>query len=282
MQNSIMRFFSSSATIRTGNEEETKICSKSVRSGSCKYLKSDNDFRPSEEPENWTLATLEFPQSCKNTALFVQINGFQQLQAQEIADAVAELHGLVEQHVKSVGTALVVEKRWDSFVLFSYDLRISADLEIANTEKRNANAGSCNSVDRMLTLAVDLHTRLLASKALKSGELQLAMGIASGTMALLGFSQESSWAARSALGGWGDSAAMAETMAGIGADGAVAVHESALWRWAAATRRLPPASAMFRLECGELRRAAMFDVRERRFLPQSAVRSASWTTPDGL
>jgi hypothetical protein len=49
-------------------------------------------------------------------------------------------------------------------------------------------------------------------------------------------------------------------MAEAGAAGAVAVHESALWRWAAAARRLPPPSMFIECARGERGRAAAFDL----------------------
>ena len=120
-------------------------------------------------------------------------------------------------------------------------------------------------VARMLVLAVELHSRLHSNGAFMGKGLQVAIGIASGSTTLLGSGFGSSWTARGALSLRGDAASLAEEMAGLGVPGAVAVHESALWRWAAASRLLPPATEVLEVEGRERRRAGLFDLGTLRF-----------------
>jgi hypothetical protein len=131
----------------------------------------------------------------------------------------------------------------------------------------------------MLLLAADLHRCLPAATASlrAGGGTRLRMGMASGSAALLQPASGPLQAAPSVLGVRGDAADVAQEMAGACAVGAVAVDESALWRWAAAARRLPPPSAL--VECGRAgrrRRVGTFDLAAGAFrLPPDAAHAAA-------
>jgi class 3 adenylate cyclase len=155
----------------------------------------------------------------------------------------------------------IVDRRWESFIMISNNedeqvqpMQISDDCETP--------ASNCviSDVDRMLAVAVELHYRLHSICTLHDNGLQLTMGIASGSTTLLGSGFGASWISRGALSTRGDAADLAQEMAGVCGAGAVAVHESALWRWAAAGPRLPPACDVVTVVGGERRLAGMFDL----------------------
>jgi hypothetical protein len=108
-----------------------------------------------------------------------------------------------------------------------------------------------------VAFAADLTRRLISRPA----QLQARMGMASGPTAVIGTSPAVV----------GEAANIAADMARLGAVAAVAVHESALLRWAAAARHAPPAAAP--VECGGGRsgRAAVFDLETGCFRPAAAA-----------
>ena len=122
------------------------------------------------------------------------------------------------------------------------------------------------SLVRLLSLVIDLHRRLQLTQA-QHGGLWLSMGIASGSVTLLGCGSGAAWSPWTALPVRDDAAQLAEEMAAAAAGdrSAVAVHESALWRWAAAAREMPPPSDWVHVHSGGRRRAAVFDLRDGEF-----------------
>jgi hypothetical protein len=215
------------------------------------------------------------------TALFLKIEGLDLLRnptcIQRLADTMSEIFEQVDNSAANHNID-VVDRRWDSFILMSFDkvqeLATPAhsivcdsarshddqqqDIFLPHPHQVDREADSI--VGRMLALAIELHYRLHSSRTFHDNGLQLAMGIASGSTTLLGSGFGASWTARGALSMRGDAADLAQEMAGVCGAGAVAVHESALWRWAAAERCLPPASELVAVEGGERRRAGMFDL----------------------
>ena len=202
----------------------------------------------------------------KTTTLFVQINGHENLEARAMAEIITELYLELDQAMEGVQNLLIAEKRWDSFILVGKDMTTTQARETALADDAGVLSISGDDIlGPMLIFAANLHAGLHANQALRRFDLTVAMGIASGTMTLIGGDSGSCWSARRALGVRDDAAHIAQAMAGLGVPATVLVHESALWRWAAATRRLPPAAACIRLESGEQHRAAIFDVHRRRF-----------------
>ena len=209
----------------------------------------------------------------KATTLFVKILGLETLRSapdiHQFARTMTELFELVD------GTAAahsidIADRRWDSFILMS----CNTDMNSQGRRHLEGESGTNGIVDcdvaRMLALALELHSRIQSNSAFIENDLALSIGIASGSTTLLGSGFGSSWTARGALSLRGDAASLAEEMAGLGVPGAVAVHESALWRWAAASRLLPPATEVLEVEGGGRRRAGLFDLGTLRFrLPGS-------------
>ena len=190
------------------------------------------------------------------TALYIKIEGLDTLNLQEIANFMPELYHYIEV-AASVHGAVVAERRCDSFILKSVD-----DEEITS-------AGASWTIARMLALATDLECCLRSTRAHQVDGFGLSMGMACGSMTLLGNGSGASWTACSVVGVRGDAADLAEEMAGVGAAGAVTVHESALWRWAATARQPPPPSTEYSCAGGERRRAATFDLSTLSFHPPS-------------
>ena len=140
----------------------------------------------------------------------------------------------------------IIEHRTDSFVCI--------------LDANDPNSAG-DSVGQLLTFAADLNHRLVRF----SVPLEARMGMASGPTTLVG----------STPAVIGNAANIAEDMARLAAAAAVAVHESALWRWAAAARRTPPAAAPVNCMGGQSARAAMFDLEAEAFRPSAAAAAAA-------
>jgi hypothetical protein len=108
-----------------------------------------------------------------------------------------------------------------------------------------------DNIEQLLSFASSLFFSLKSAHAHQSAGLRFTMRIVTGPITLLDSSAESTQIAI------GNAAYCAEAMAAVAAPD---VHESALWRWAAATRRLPPGSDVITLESGERRRAGAYDL----------------------
>ena len=211
---------------------------------------------------------LDWRTQAKITALVVSIKGLSTMNVHQIACVMPELYQHIEDAAAAHG-ATVAEKRWDSFILKSDEEdEDSSPAETGCGCRRRRCTGE--TVGQMLALAADLDGRLQSTQALQLGGLTLSMGIAWGSMTLLGSGFGASWTSCSAVGVRGDAADLAEEMAGVGAVGAVMVHESAFTRWAAAARCEPPASEPVSASGGGGRgRAAAFDFVWGRFRPSA-------------
>ena len=182
--------------------------------------------------------------------LVVKIQGIDTLSASQMAETLPEIFQQVEDSAM-MHNAVVAERRCDCFILCS------------------------DTVEQMLAFAVDIRERLTCMLASRLSGMKIRMGVAWGSMTLLGCGFGGSWTACSTLGVRGDAVDLAEQMAEAGASGTVAVHESALRRCAKASGcgGLPPRSGKIRAgDGGDMGRGAVFDLAERRFRP-----AAAWT-----
>ena len=185
------------------------------------------------------------------TALVVWVDGIEELyecsSTMQIADATSELYEQIGFVAVTHGLQ-VVERRNDRYVYIANESTPASDAEL--------------SIERLLAGAVELYQRIPATEALRScANVKLRMGIASGSAALLCAGREGVWNTTITLGVRGDALHTADAMAGLAAAGTVAVDGSALWRWAAAARSLPPPTSVVDCGDGERRRAAVFDLR---------------------
>ena len=177
------------------------------------------------------------------TALHVKINGVDQLCVENVASVLNEIY----ENVGTVASSYqveIAEARCSSFVLVCDD---AADPASSGSFcEFQQDQPIITSLVRLLSLVIDLHRRLQLTQA-QHGGLWLSMGIASGSVTLLGCGSGAAWSPWTALPVRDDAAQLAEEMAAAAAGdrSAVAVHESALWRWAAAatskTRTAPDA-----------------------------------------
>ena len=186
--------------------------------------------------------------------LVVRIDNFEALlgntDAVQIAEVVSEIYQQVDEAAQANGVH-VVDRRNDRFVFISN-----------NEEYEESSECAGQRFEQLLAVALDLNKRLPATEALQSlKNLKLTMGMASGSASLLCAGREGAWEATSTLGVHGDAVHTASKLAGRAAAGTVAVDGSALRRWAAAARSLPPPSSVVECEGGERRRAAVFDLR---------------------
>ena len=177
-------------------------------------------------------------------ALYIRVQGLESaheaMPSHQLAFAIPELFNQVHQ-AAATHAIEVVENRRDGFILICDD-----------QQTEPAPHQATPAIMRMLALATDLHAGLRFTQLFRCLHLEAAaMGIASGPMLLM---SESGGRGPSRVHLPRDAGAVAEELAATAAvPGAVAVDESALWRWAAAARRRPPATA-------EGRRAVLFRV----------------------
>ena len=232
-------------------------------------LQGRNGMRPSTEK-------LRCCRVKSMTALAVLIDGFEALyedaSTKQIGEATSELYEQIEQAAQAYGVQ-VIERRNDRFVFMATDLTTPTTTAMDIDEGPFGGGDRSESIQRLLALAVDLQRRLPATEALRSPTAsitpELKMGMASGAASLLCAGQQGDGATRSTLGVRGDAAHTASAVAGLAAAGTVAVDGSALWRWAAAARLLPPPSWEMECEDGERRRSAIFDLRTCAFEPST-------------
>jgi hypothetical protein len=220
----------------------------------------------------------------KITALFVTTKNLDILSMRQRADISLRLLEELEEASISYG-ASVVEKRLDtcSFVLNCEDFPPESSANTTHLDlapcidaiKEPTLAISEDTVGRMLSLATDLHLRLSSVLAQHSTHPNLTMGMAWGSMTMLGRSVGSSWTACSALSVLGDAADLAEQMATAGTPGILVVHESALWR-IPSVGRPPPTSGPIMAADGRIQgRGAVFDLSARAFIWPAAAAAAA-------
>ena len=182
--------------------------------------------------------------------LVVKIQGIDTLSATQMTEILPEMFQQVED-AAMMHNAVVAERRCDCFILCS------------------------DTVEQMLAFAVDIRERLTCMLASRLSGMKIRMGVAWGSMTLLGCGFGGSWTACSTLGVRGDAVDLAEQMAEAGASGTVVVHESALRRCAKSSGcgGLPPRSGTIRAgDGGDMGRGAVFDLSGRAFRP-----AAAWT-----
>ena len=186
------------------------------------------------------------------------------LSANEVGTTTAERYQLADTLAANYDVK-IIEQRRDLFVYMGEDCgQTSPSVSTADDSGSPVELGK--KMGRMLALASDLHARLSLTS---SGGARLAVGMAYGAATLLWPSASQPWAPICTLRVRGDAVCVAEEMAGLGAVGAVTVHESALWRWAATARQPPPPSTEYSCAGGERRRAATFDLSTLSFHPPS-------------
>jgi hypothetical protein len=174
-----------------------------------------------------------------------------------IAEAVCEMYELVE-HVADAQGARLVERNSERFILMAGDLEASSTPPTETIEHHRLRI--CEAITSLLAVAADLHRLLPTTRAMTACSAHLAMGLASGTTALLVARHGGAWQPSTTLAVPGDAVCVATAMAALGAAGELTIDESALWQWAAAARRLPPPSSA--VDCGGApRRAAALDLR---------------------
>jgi class 3 adenylate cyclase len=159
------------------------------------------------------------------------------MSAMQVAQRVIDIYSCVGQATANHGISHV-EYRTDSFVCL-----LDLDDPICNGDP----------VEHLLAFAADLHQRL----ANLDDPLQAHMGMASGATALIGTTPAVVGAA----------ANIADDLASLGIPAAVAVHDSALWRWASAARRSPPPAPPVECASGRCWRVAVFDLGSGSFRP---------------
>ena len=201
------------------------------------------------QPEAKESKKLEWRCIRNATILFLRFDGLGELKILQTADLISELYDYVDRCALPFSVS-VVERRWDSLVLMG-----------TSSEGNGHDHRGEENPASMFTLASELFSGLKSTHAYRTG-LQLRMGVASGTITLLGSGSGGCWASRSAMG---DAAYIAEELAAVRGAETAAVHESALWRWAAAARRLPPDSTEVTLEGGQRRRVGTYDLGRRCF-----------------
>ena len=207
-----------------------------------------------------------------STVLVIKVKCFdsvcEHLSLTRITTMAADLYALMRETTSMHGVE-VFEPRRNCFICV-----LSGDSSAIECE-RNRLAGL--QVRRMLALAADIHSRLRDSTSLLRDFVStgLQMGVACGAVALVARSGLGMWTAPCGPSVWGDAVDIAQEMAEAGMPVTVAVHQSALWRWAAAAHQLPPPSEL--VEGGRVgaRRAAAFDLEARTFRPWHAAAAAA-------
>jgi class 3 adenylate cyclase len=213
------------------------------------------------------------------TVLFIKIEGLDSactaLSLKQIVEMTAQIYQHIYEATLAQGVTLVEPRRNSFLCMLTHDkdeqtarLRFQSDKEIWNSSFPG------DKVRRMLALAADIHQRLRTAPLLSSvlcSESGLGMGIASGATTMMDPDSAGARVARTSLCVRGDAADVAQEMAEASVPGTVVVHESALWRWAAAARRLPPATVLVESRQGERRRAGAFDLEARAFRPLPAA-----------
>jgi hypothetical protein len=184
--------------------------------------------------------------------LFLRFKGLNDLWSSGIAELVSEIYEQVEMSAEACSIT-VVERRGDSLSL------IGPSVLVSEIDRRHR--GTVNSLQQVLAFASYLSCSLKSTQAYRIG-VKYTFGIATGLITLLCSGTDELWTARSLMG---NAAYIAEEMAAVATPDAAAVHESALWLWAVATRRLPPASEVMTMESGEWRRAGAYDLERRCF-----------------
>ena len=186
----------------------------------------------------------------KSTVLHINVQITQaastNMSSMQAAEQVLDVYSCFRQYATIHGIS-IVELRTNSFVCV-----LDADDPDCAGEP----------VGQLLAFATDLNHHLLSRPA----PLHARMGMASGPTALIGTPPVVV----------GDAANIAEDMARLGAVAAVAVHESALWRWAAAAGRAPPPASRVDCASGRSRGAAVFDLETGSFAaPTNAAAAAA-------
>jgi class 3 adenylate cyclase len=222
------------------------------------------DTRPLSSTSGWRGASM-------STVLVIRVKCFdsvcEHLSLTRITTMAAELYALMLETTSMHGVE-VFEPRRNCFVCV---LTCDSQLPSASECKRNQLAGL--QVRRMLALAADIHNRLHDSTSLLRdfGSTGLQMGMACGAVALMATHGVGVWTTPCGPSVWGDAVDVAQEMAEAGVPGTVAVHQSALWRWAVAARRLPPPSELLESGRGWRGRAGAFDLEACAFRPPSAA-----------
>jgi hypothetical protein len=186
---------------------------------------------------------LDWRTEAKVNILVVKLHGMDGLSIRQVTEAFPQLLELVEQ-AAFLHQATVIERRFDCFIVKSIE-----------------------AVDRMLDLAAYIHHCLQSILAPGLSDLCLRMGIARGSMTLLGCGFGANFTSCSALYVRDDAVNLAERMATASTADAVLVHDSALWRCTTTARWIAETITVDNgISGGD--RGAVFDLSARRFRPR--------------